>query len=152
MKTDGTVTELIKLLSGEDIEVSKISEKINDHERQKILNRCIFLKGTKSQKNWLYAQSKIYLDNLSNEFVNDLLKKNIPIGTLWINHRIETFKLLIDQYQEKINHDIGEGFERDTVVLTRIYHVFNHKRIIMKITEKFPIKTYTQIPISGFGV
>ncbi len=145
MQTDGTVTELIKLLSSEGIKVSKISEKIDEIKQQKILNRCIFLQGKKSNKNWLYAQSKVYLDNLSKCFVKDLLEKNIPIGTLWVNHRIETFKLLIDQYEETLDDTIGKEFEQGTVVLTRIYNVFNQNKIIMEITEKFPIKPYAEL-------
>lgn len=147
MKTDGTVTELIKLLSGEDIKVSKLSEKIYTNKQQRVLNRCIFLTGQKSKKNWLYAQSKIYLDNLSDEFVNDLLEKNIPIGTLWINHRIETFKSLVDQSQETLESNLGNGFEKGTMTLTRIYHVFNQNKIIMEITEKFPIMSYAKFSI-----
>ncbi len=65
MQTDGTVTELIKLLSGEDIKVLKISEDTDEVNKIKILNRCIFLQGVTSKKNWLYAKSKIYLDNSS---------------------------------------------------------------------------------------
>ncbi|MCF6318413.1 MAG: chorismate pyruvate-lyase family protein [Proteobacteria bacterium] len=145
MQTDGTVTELIKLLSREDIKVSKISEKMDEINQQKILNRCIFLQGRKSNKNWLYAQSKIYLDNLSNSFVKDLLEKNIPIGTLWVNHRIETFKLLIDQYEETLGDTMSKEFKQGTIVLTRIYHVFNQNKIIMEITEKFPIKPYVEL-------
>jgi len=145
MKTDGTVTELIKLLSGEGIQVSKISEEIETINEKRMLDRCIFLQGKDSKKNWLYAQSKITLDHLPDQFVIDLLEKNIPIGTLWINYRVETFKLLIDRYEEVLDKDIGKGFAKGDTVLTRVYQVFNQQNVIMEITEKFPINKYQKI-------
>ena len=41
---------------------------------------------------------KIFLNNLSKEFVNDLMEKSIPIGTLWFKYKMETFKKIINQY------------------------------------------------------
>ncbi|MBL4660762.1 MAG: DUF98 domain-containing protein [Alcanivoracaceae bacterium] len=145
MQTDGTVTELIKLLTQEDIIVCKLSEKITDDNGVRVLDRHIFLQGKRSGKNWLYAQSKIYLDNLPAEFVNDLLEKTIPIGTLWINYRMETFKQLINQYEELSLGQGDSGFKASTNLLTRVYQVFNQYKIIMEITEKFPIDEYENL-------
>ncbi|MBL4773212.1 MAG: DUF98 domain-containing protein [Alcanivoracaceae bacterium] len=146
MRTDGTVTELIKLLTKEDIIVRKLSEKINDCQEGRILDRHIFLQGTLSGKKWLYAESKIYLDNLPEEFVTDLLEKTIPIGTLWINYRMETFKLLIDQYEEDSKKcGKNSAFNLSTFLLTRVYRVFNQKKLIMEITEKFPVAEYENL-------
>ena len=82
MQTDGTVTELIKLLTGEDIKVVKLNESID--KQTNTLNRRIFLQGNKTHINWLYATSEIYLNNLSIEFAKDLSENNLPIGSLWI--------------------------------------------------------------------
>ncbi len=141
MQTDGTVTELIKLLANEDIAVVKISEDIINNE-EPILFRHIYLQGKVTQKNWLYAESKIYLNNLPKEFVSDLIDKTIPIGTLWLNYKMETFKQLISQCEE-ISHETSKcGFAEDTKMLSRVYHVFNQQKPIMEITEKFPIYRY----------
>lgn len=147
MQTDGTVTELIKLLSKEEVNVTKISEKIDQIKQQKILTRCIFLHGVTSKKNWLYAKSKIYLDNLPQIFVDDLLQGNIPIGTLWTKYQMETFKHLVDQKEEELDENIGKGFEVGSLLLTRVYRVYNQQKIIMQITEKFPIKKYSELMI-----
>jgi chorismate-pyruvate lyase len=142
MKTDGTVTELIKFFSAEEIKVVKLSEEIHTEDEDEILTRKIFLQGNKTHKNWLYAQSEIYLNNLPKQFVVDLLEKNIPIGTLWINHRIETYKSLINQGEEVLTEDLGSGFAMGTSLLSRTYQVYNQQKIIMEITEKFPIGLY----------
>lgn len=144
MQTDGTVTELIKLLAKENIVVVKLSEDIK-HQNERILYRHIYLQGEKSKKNWLYAESKIYLDNLPIEFVSDLLEKTIPIGTLWLNYRMETFKQLIQQREEVSSSDSSFGFAIGTKMLSRMYQVFNHNKIIMEITEKFPIDKFRKL-------
>jgi len=141
MKTDGTVTELIRLLTGEEIHVVKIHENINLN----MLNRHIFLRGIESKTNWLYAESNIYLDNLAKDFTRDLLEKTIPIGTLWINYRMETFKKLIRQYEEISDCHKGMGFKSGTKLLSRIYQVYNQQKVIMEITEKFPIHRFNDI-------
>lgn len=142
MQTDGTVTELIKLLAQEDIQVIKLSETIN---KIRVLNRHIFLQGKHTGQNWLHAESKIYLDHLPDNFVKDLLEKSVPIGTLWANYRIETFKQPIKQFAETCTENKQPGFECGTKLLGRTYHVFNKQQIIMEITEKFPVKHYLQV-------
>ncbi|MFK8011573.1 MAG: chorismate pyruvate-lyase family protein [Marinicellaceae bacterium] len=146
MQTDGTVTELIKLLSDESIGVKKISENMIEAD-QKILFRRIFLQGEVSQKNWMYAESKVYLENLPEKFVKDLIEKTIPIGTLWLNYRMETFKQLIDQFEEVAQDRDHLGFPKGTKLLSRIYQVYNQNNLIMEITEKFPIKNYSQLMV-----
>ena len=144
MQTDGTVTELIKLLAKENIIVIKISESIETLS-ERILYRHIYLQGEKSKKNWLYAESKIYLDNLPKEFVSDLLEKTIPIGTLWLNYRTETFKQLIKQCEEISIDESTFGFPIGTKMLSRMYQVFNQNKIIMEITEKFPVHKFKKL-------
>jgi chorismate-pyruvate lyase len=144
MQTDGTVTELIKLLTGEDINVVKLKESID--KKTNILNRHIFLQGDKTHINWLYATSEIYLKNLSKEFAKDLSENNLPIGSLWIKYRVETFKQLVDQFEETLTI----SSENPLIVgkyLTRVYQVYNKKQLIMEITERFPIDEYSSLKI-----
>ena len=145
MQTDGTVTELIKLLANEDIKVVKLAEKIDYKSEQKVLYRHIYLQGIHSQTNWLYAQSKIFLDNLTSDFVNDLLHESIPIGSLWIKYRIETFKQVIEKL-EAVSLGLDQaGFNKGTKVLSRTYQVYNKSAIIMEIKENFPIYEYENL-------
>ena len=145
MHTDGTVTELIKLLAQEDIRVVKLIEKINSDNDSNILDRHIYLQGIKTDKIWLYAHSKIFLSNLPKKFVTDLLENAIPIGTLWNNYRMETYKKMLTQHVEKSDGCDDSGFEVNTILLTRTYQVFNQKKTIMEITEKFPLNAYQNL-------
>lgn len=141
MQTDGTVTELVKLLANENIVVVKLLEEVNQHNEE-VLNRHIYLQGEQTKKNWLYAESKIYLNKLPKEFVVDLMEKSIPIGALWNKYRMETFKKIINQCEEVSMSNESQGFTLGTKILSRTYQVYNQKQIIMEITEKFPINEY----------
>mgnify|MGYP000465636362 CR=1 FL=1 len=145
MLTDCTVTDLVKLLAEEDIKVIKLCEQRVVIEKQNILNRKIHLQGVDSLKNWVYAESIIYLDNLSEDFVNDLFNNNIPIGTLWLKYRMETFKSLISKDFEVVSKEDTVGFPEGTQLLSRKYQVFNNEKLIMEINEKFPIKHYLEL-------
>jgi chorismate-pyruvate lyase len=145
MQTDGTVTELVKLLAQEDIKVIKLSERTSLVDEKKVLNRKIYLQGITSQINWVYAESIIYLDNLSDEFVDDLIHKTIPIGTLWMKYRMETFKSLESQEFQLAKLKDPSGYSENTELLSRKYHVFNNQKLIMEIKEKFPISYYSDI-------
>lgn len=139
MNTDGTVTELIKLIAREDLKVIKLS---SDVESENVLLRKIYLQGRDSGINWLYAESEIYLANLNADFMRDLIENSIPIGTLWMKYRMETFKELKAKQYEMSSSMAESGFARGTPLLSRTYDVYNSARIIMKITEKFPVEFY----------
>jgi chorismate-pyruvate lyase len=144
MQTDGTVTELIKLLANEDVQVVKLSESFVESP-ERLLYRRIYLQGKQSLKNWLYAESKIYLDNLPKNFVSDLLHKSLPIGTLWNDYRIETFKKIINKQAIHSQGVKQSGFDKDSPLLTRSYQVYNQGLIIMEIQENFPINHYQDL-------
>ena len=142
MQTDGTVTELIKLLANEDIKVIKLFEEIDSTTSHKILHRHIYLQGNQTKINWLFAQSKIYLNNLPIDFVNDLLHASIPIGSLWLKYKTETFKQVISKHQSESKGLQESGFEEGVQVLSRTYHVFSQSELIMELNENFPIDQY----------
>ncbi len=141
MQTDGTVTQLIKILTNETINVIKIASEIEQNP-QRVLHRSIYLQGQQSKTDWLFAQSQVFLDNLPTAFVQDLIEKTLPIGTLWNNYRTETFKQIIAKEAEISKGKKRSGFKKGTPLLSRTYAVYSKNHIIMQITEKFPIQKY----------
>lgn len=143
MNTDGTVTDLIQLLTKEELVVVKLYEKTN--KESTTLKRKIYLQGKNSKTNWLCAESKIHLSNLHHDFVSDLTQHNIPIGTLWTKYKMETYKTIIDKKQENSISIEHSGYEKGTKLLARTYLVYNNKKVIMEITEWFPISQYCNL-------
>ena len=136
LHTDGTVTDLLELIVNEDIYLEKASESIN--ENNSILNREIYLIGSQTKMRWVFAKSKIYLNQLPENFSKDLLNKSIPIGTLWNRYKLETYKQVTEVFEESNT----ELFENNQSLICRSYQVYSNKQLIMEITEKFPISYY----------
>ena len=151
--TDGTVTKLLEHYLDEPIIVHKLNEKIQQgistfpHNDTldidiptDVLQREIFLQGQLTGKNWIYADSTIFIHHLSADFRKDLLESNQPIGKLWIKYRLETYKNILS-IEEKNAEELAPyfGIEAHHRIITRTYSVYSNQKIIMIITEKFPL-------------
>ena len=145
MHTDGTVTDLIELLANEKLTVIKLHENIS--KDSSLLVRKIYLQGVKSKINWLCAESKIYLHNLEDNFVNDLIHHSIPIGTLWTKYKMETYKKITGKKEELSINSEQTGYKKGEKLLSRTYEVFNNQKLIMEITERFPVSHFTNIKL-----
>jgi len=152
--TDGTVTELLEHYLEEDIEIHKILECTESdasmilprHRRfaqgyaDAILRREVLLWGRRTTKNWLYAQSTILLEHLDDAFREDLLRTQTPIGKLWKKHRSETHKAIV----EIERHEAGDAARHFDIspadpLITRTYGVYSNRRLVMLISERFPL-------------
>lgn len=155
--TDGTVTELLECYLNEPITVEKLTESIltwpsqppTSHRRflenhRKFLYREVVLKGKQSFKKCLYAESSILIDNLPENFKNDLVKTEVPIGRLWSKHQLETYKTDFTIQREVANADLAFhlGIGIDSEVLSRTYCVYSDRKRTMVITEKFSINEF----------
>ncbi len=145
MHTDGTVTDLIELLAHEKLTVIKLHENIT--KDSSLLVRRIYLQGMKSKINWLCAESKIYLNNLEDNFVKDLTHHSIPIGTLWTKYKMETYKKITEKKEELSIDSVQTGYKKGEKLLSRTYEVFNNQKLIMEITERFPVSHFTNTQI-----
>lgn len=149
LTTDGTVTHMLEAYLLEPIQVIKLSEKLVTltqdllHVRLKkdteIIERKILLQGSISQKNFLYAESLIFIDSIDEKFREKLLKSKTPIGKIWNEKKIETFKEILDLGKEPAN-GLANYFniEPEAKMLFRTYSVVSNRKFTMLITEKFP--------------
>jgi len=149
LTTDGTLTEILEIYLREKLHVVKLDESIvlttenilplELQAGQEVISRKILLQGKISRKNWLYAESLIIPDRLGEKFREELLKSRVPIGKLWSEHRVETFKEMITLARETAGK-VADYFEisQQDKLLCRTYRVFSCRRPVMMITEKFP--------------
>jgi chorismate-pyruvate lyase len=167
--TDGTLTEILEAMFFERIRLVKVSQTVipatashallEPIPGEPLLKRRILLQGVRSCRNYVYAESLIAVDRLGQSFRDELLDSGIPLGRLWLDHRLETFKELQEVRclrAEKLAHyfecDEAESF------LARIYRVFSRERPVMVITEQFPAvyrksvqKANGQLNVAGAG-
>jgi len=153
LTTDGTLTEILEAYLSEKIRLVKLSETIESMTQdnllldicngQEVIERKILLQGKISRNNWIYAESILVPDRLDEKLKNGLLVSQEPMGRLWLEHRLETFKEIVDSAREPAE-DLADYFkiERSDKLLSRTYRVFSGQRPIILITEKFPETFY----------
>ncbi len=149
LATDGTVTDLVALFAGEPIRVRKLEQTVGEEspaelacaERARVLNRRILLRG--ATRNFLYAESKFVLDRLPPPIRESLLETDRPIGLLWKEARLETFR-------EIVRHGIGPwaaiaghfSVPNDSEFVSRSYVIHHAGKPLGMITEAWPLGSF----------
>ena len=152
--TDGTLTEILEANFFERIRLVKVAQQIiaatpthellDPNPGESLIERRILLQGEQSHRNYAYAESLIAVDRLGPVFRDALLNSYTPLGRLWLEHKLETFKEL-----QEVRSQPADGlrgyFEcaAITPLLVRTYRVFSAAKPVMVITEYFPTK-YSQ--------
>lgn len=153
LTTDGTLTDLLECYLLEPIQVTKLAElpifitspnPLEIAPETEASERKILLQGQHSGQNWLYAESFIVNERLQQQFNHGLSNSNKPIGKLWSEHRVETFKEALYYFSEPAGELAGYfNIQPSDVLLCRTYRVFSQRQPIMLITEKFPSCFYS---------
>ena len=153
--TDGTLTEILEATFLERIQLIKVAQQVihanashaqldpgpdPDH-KETVIERKVLLRGEASGRNYAYAESLIAVDRLGPTFRDELLESNTPLGRLWLQHKLETFKELQAVHCQSANQ-LSCYFEcaAASLLLVRTYRVFSGSRPVMIITEHFPMQ------------
>lgn len=149
--TDGTVTEILEATFLERIHLIKVAQqvipataqhiKLAPDDGERVMDRQILLRGSESGRNYAYAESLIAVDRLGKDFCDRLVKSHTPLGRLWLEHKLETFKELLEIGCRSAGY-IAHYFECDdtSLLMVRTYRVFSGSRAVMMITEYFPTR------------
>jgi chorismate-pyruvate lyase len=149
LTTDGTVTDILEAYLLEQIRIVKLAEKLilspvdnrfmDFAAGTEIIDRSVLLQGKISRKNFIYAESVIVPSRLEAAFQRELLETKTPIGKIWMEQRVETFKEIKDSALEA-SQDLSEYFliSPSDRLLSRTYCVYTNNQAVMMITEKFP--------------
>lgn len=149
LTTDGTLTEILEAYLFEKMQVIKLFQEmiplkhdiatLDLKEGEKVVERKILLQGKVSRKNFVYAQSIISPGRFDKKIQEQLEKSKKPVGQLWLENKIETFREILDSGKEQAG-ELSEYFQinKEDPVLYRTYRVFSNRKPIIMITEKFP--------------
>ncbi len=155
LTTNGTLTEILEAYLFEQIQMVKLSESLIAAPKDikaldliqgnQVIDRRILLRGKISRKNFVYAESLLVPDRLDPQFKQELLTSKTPLGRLWLEYKLETFKEIIDSAKEPAR-GLGVHFQiaPEDQLLSRTYRVFSKGIPIMTITEKFPESYFLQ--------
>ena len=154
--TDGTLTEILEAYFAERISLVKVAQQVipatashellNPIAGETLIERKILLQGTRSRSNYVYAESLVAVDRLAPSFRDALLTSDTPLGRLWLEHKLETFKQMHEVRCRPAN-SLAHYFEsgEEEPLLARTYRVISAGRVVMVISEYFPI-AYREAP------
>jgi len=164
LTTDGTVTEMLEAVAGEPMRVVKLGQEprilaaplpgLRAEARARVVRREILLSGRRSGTPFLHAESWIAPDHLDARVRAGLEDSDKPVGLLLLEHRIETFKEILDCGQAPAAAIARHfGISADTAMLQRTYRMVSGGVPILLITERFPAGRFRGpgIPAPGTG-
>lgn len=135
LTTDGTLTEILEAYLLEKIQLVKLSEELIEIAKPipaldidvntQVISRKVLLRGKISLNNFIYAESIIVPERLDSTFKSRLIESQEPIGRLWLEHKLETFKEIIEsgiETSKELFHYFN--ISEEDKMLSRTYRVF----------------------------
>lgn len=149
LTTDGTVTQLLEIHTGEKMRVVKLGHEVSNggpswldvSATEPVLSRRILLRG--SGKPWLYANSWLVLSRLPAGMQETLVHSDTPIGQLWRQARLETHREIVD-FRRENDPGISALFGTDAALLSRSYVIRTGGVVMGLIEEKFPVTHFAR--------
>jgi chorismate-pyruvate lyase len=136
LATDGTVTELLSLFTGQSITARKIAATLDDDVPQ-MLHRTVILQGPDGTP-YLHATSQFAFALFSADIQRDLIGTELPIGLLWRRERLEMYREIIG-FTRAADASIANllGVPGATLLLSRSYRIIHGGQELGTICETF---------------
>lgn len=150
LATDGTVGRILEEHAGERTEVVKLSQALGPLAADDllleapasatVLSRTVLLQGVHSRTTFLFAESALLADAVGPDLLDGLISSGVPLGRLFSDHRLETFREVLTWGQEPAG-SVGEhfGVDGDAPMMFRTYRILARQRPFVVITERFPV-------------
>ena len=140
--TDGSVTQLLEVLTGKSVIVETISQNVVKASPQiagllgiepgdDVNDRLVTLKV--NDIIYVLAKSLAPINRIPGGVRDDLMRADIPIGRILREHKLETRR---DILNIQIVH---RDSSRDLPVLSREYKIIYENKVLMWINECFPV-------------
>lgn len=146
--TDGTVTQLLEVFSGEKVRVRKLGQSLTAggpavlqvSGEEPVITRRILLCG--DTRKYLHAESWLVPARMPRDLQNALQNTDTPIGQLWKASRLETFREIID-FRREDNSEVSGLLETRAGLLSRSYLVRTGGQPMALIVERFAADLFT---------
>ncbi|MBM4240390.1 MAG: DUF98 domain-containing protein [Euryarchaeota archaeon] len=149
--TDGSVTTILDVLKGPvNIktliqEFRKADTKIADElgiAKGDTVNYRIVVIGHKEPL--IHAVSLIPVNRPNNNFKEDLIRANIPIGRILKKYNIEARREIMHIGVEEPSEELIQIFNTNSPMLTRTYNIIHKDKVLIRIKETFPKSLFTE--------
>jgi len=149
LSTDGSVTTILDVIQGH-VKIETLEQKFIDADAEiaelldieigDLVNYRVVVIET--DQPLIYAVSLIPIKRLENEFKEDIIRADIPIGRILRKHNIESRREIKSVYSEEPSPEIKEIFKTDSLMLARIYNIIHHDEILIWLMETFPYTNF----------
>lgn len=153
--TDGSVTRLLEVVTGSPVEIETqvqevvaadeiLSRELEIDPGDDVNYRVVKLKNSVSGEVLIHATSFTPLKRLDDRFREDLMRADVPIGTILKKHRIESRRDLLRARALEGPGEMNEIFKvfGKEPMLSRDYRIIRHGQPLMAITETFPYNNF----------
>lgn len=145
LATDGSVTTILDVLKGH-VKIKTLIQEFRDADENvaTLLNikegdpvnyRVVIIQRDEPL---IHAVSLIPVERLNNDFKEDLIRADIPIGRILKKHQIESRREIKSVTVEKTRPEIAEIFNDEAPVLSRTYNIIHKNQVLVWIKETFP--------------
>jgi chorismate-pyruvate lyase len=140
--TDGSVTLLLELLTGKNVEVktleqsvikatTSVSKLLGIESGDEVNSRLVTLNADGIV--YVFAKSLASIERMPRAVQDDLMRADIPIGRILREHKLETRRDILNM------EIIHSNFFGAIPVLSRKYRIIYKEKILMWINECFPV-------------
>ncbi len=153
--TDGSVTNLLEVITGSAVEIETVAQEIVAADRSisselgidvgdAVNHRVVKLKIAGTDKPLIYAISHTPLKRLEPSFKEDLIRADIPIGVILKKHQIESRRDITEAKVLQADQRMSQVFNifPKELLLSRNYRIFRHGLPLISITETFPYNSF----------
>jgi len=145
LATDGSVTTILDVLKGH-VHIRTLVQEFReaDDEAASLLDidvgdtinyRVVVIEG---KEPLIYAISMIPVDRLNNDFKEDLIQADIPIGRILRKHNIESRREITSVSVEEAAPEMVEIFQTNSPLLRRTYNIIHKNQVLVWLMETFP--------------
>ena len=151
LATDGSVTTILDVLKGHVNIRTLVQEfKKADEQAASLLDievgdtinyRVVVIEG---EEPLIYAISMIPVERLDNDFKEDLIRADIPIGRILRKHNIESRREIKSVSVEESTPQMREIFSNSAPMLTRTYNIIHKDEVLIWLMETFPCTMFKE--------
>lgn len=149
LTTDGSVTNILDVLKGRVSITTLVQEFIPascdaagklDIGVGEFVNYRVVLMGTSEPL--IHAVSLTPLSRLDDDFKEDLIRADIPIGRILRKHGIESRREIKSVFVEEPSSELIRVFKTESLMLTRTYQIIHDEQILIWLKETFPYNLF----------
>lgn len=151
LATDGSVTTILDVLKGhvnirtlvqEFREADEETARLLDIKKGNTINyRVVVIEGNEPL---IHAISLIPVDRLDNNFKEDLIRADVPIGRILKKHNIESRREIKSVSLEETSPQLTNIFKSDVKMLSRTYNIIHKDQVLIWLKETFPSNMFTE--------